>query len=634
MEDEFYDLTVKGNDLKTYIRRFQELALLCPNMVPNFKKLIEVFIGGLPRSIEENVTASKPQTLEEFITITQRLMEQVIKHQSAQEADDHKQKFKDRRNTTELCLHPPTLLLSSDFDVEDGFSSTTTLDYTPASPDYSLASSRTTASDFKTKCEPLEDPFEDHSAPLAISPFYVDLYMKVMQAYTDTSNESPIPPPQAPIASLTILPPYLKQACFLSSSSIDSSAPPQYHARIICDEKVVHIPIDGETLIIQDQVTKKKSDEKRLKDIQVVREFWEVFPEDLPSLPSIRQVEFQIDLVLGAAPVAREPYRLAPLEMQELYDQLDEHVIDSQGIHVDPAKIEAVKNWASPTTNIEVRQLLGLLGYYRRFIEDNENSTTLASCKRPAKELRQCKAKALEFQVRDCVMLTVSPRKCVIRFGKQGKHNPWYIGPFKILKRVDPVAYTLELPKELKLRLDDKLNFMEEPVKIMDREVKQLKQSRIPIVKAFAIRPLFFIIEALEVEARELRRASLALTLLHLASKSLVGLSLGKYLKELHENTFNDPKHGDTNKHNEKALEIVDLFHIPEVTLDQVMLRVFPMSLTAAASRWLRNEPSDSITNWETLKMTILNKYCPPARTAKKMEEINNFQQEPDESRF
>nr|GFB94131.1 reverse transcriptase domain-containing protein [Tanacetum cinerariifolium] len=60
----------------------------------------EVFIGGLPRSIEGNVTASKPQTLEEVITITQRLMEQVIKHQSAQEADDHKRKFKDRRNTT------------------------------------------------------------------------------------------------------------------------------------------------------------------------------------------------------------------------------------------------------------------------------------------------------------------------------------------------------------------------------------------------------------------------------------------------------------------------------------------------------------------------------------------------------
>ncbi|GJZ10210.1 putative reverse transcriptase domain-containing protein [Tanacetum coccineum] len=76
MEDEFYNLTVKGNGLKTYIRRFQELAILCPTMIPNSKKLMEVFIEGLPRSIEGNVTASKPQTLEEAITITHRLMDQ------------------------------------------------------------------------------------------------------------------------------------------------------------------------------------------------------------------------------------------------------------------------------------------------------------------------------------------------------------------------------------------------------------------------------------------------------------------------------------------------------------------------------------------------------------------------------
>ncbi|GJX71204.1 putative nucleotidyltransferase, ribonuclease H [Tanacetum coccineum] len=68
----------------------------------------------------------------------------------------------------------------------------------------------------------------------------------------------------------------------------------------------------------------KKSDEKRLEDIPVVREFPEVFPEDLPGLPPIRQVEFQIDLIPGAAPVARAPYRLAPSEMQELSDQLQE----------------------------------------------------------------------------------------------------------------------------------------------------------------------------------------------------------------------------------------------------------------------------------------------------------------------
>ncbi|GJR21348.1 reverse transcriptase domain-containing protein [Tanacetum coccineum] len=99
MEDEFYNLVVKGNDLKTYIRRFQELAVLCPNMVPNAEKLMEVFISGLPRSIEGNVTASKPQTLEEAINIAQRLMDQIIKRDSVQETNNHKRRFKDRRNT-------------------------------------------------------------------------------------------------------------------------------------------------------------------------------------------------------------------------------------------------------------------------------------------------------------------------------------------------------------------------------------------------------------------------------------------------------------------------------------------------------------------------------------------------------
>ncbi|GJT15028.1 reverse transcriptase domain-containing protein [Tanacetum coccineum] len=98
MEDGFYNLVVKGNDLKTYIRRFQELAVLCPNMVSNAEKLMEVFINGLPRSIEGNVTASKPQTLEEAINIAQRLMDQTIKRDSVQETNDRKRKLEDKGN--------------------------------------------------------------------------------------------------------------------------------------------------------------------------------------------------------------------------------------------------------------------------------------------------------------------------------------------------------------------------------------------------------------------------------------------------------------------------------------------------------------------------------------------------------
>ncbi|GJS06558.1 hypothetical protein Tco_0363354 [Tanacetum coccineum] len=70
----------------------------------------------------------------------------------------------------------------------------------------------------------------------------------------------------------------------------------------------------------------------------------------------------------------------------------------------------------------------------------------------------------------------------------------------------------------------------------------------------------------------------------------------GQFLKELHKNIFSGSEHKDANEHIEKVLEIVDLFHISKVTQDQIMLRAFPISLTGAASRWLRNQPSGSIT--------------------------------------
>ncbi|GJS14976.1 retrovirus-related pol polyprotein from transposon TNT 1-94 [Tanacetum coccineum] len=92
--------------------------------------------------------------------------------------------------------------------------------------------------------------------------------------------------------------------------------------------------------------------------------------------------------------------------------------------------------------------------------------------------------------------------------------------------------------------------------------------------------------------------------------------------------------HEDANEHIEKVLDIVDLFYIPNIIQDQVMLRDFPMSLTRVVSRWIRNKQCGSITTWEDLKTKFLSKHCPPARTTKKMKEINNFQQEPDETLY
>ncbi|GJX57188.1 putative reverse transcriptase domain-containing protein [Tanacetum coccineum] len=132
----------------------------------------------------------------------------------------------------------------------------------------------------------------------------------------------------------------------------------KYHAVIVCDEKLVRVPFGDKILIFHGdgsnnghesrlniisctkaqkyllegcpiflaQVTMKKAEdkskEKRLEEVPIVQDFPEVFPEDLPGIPPTRQVEFQIDLIPGAAPVARAPYRLAPSEMKELIDDL------------------------------------------------------------------------------------------------------------------------------------------------------------------------------------------------------------------------------------------------------------------------------------------------------------------------
>ncbi|XP_071718850.1 uncharacterized protein [Rutidosis leptorrhynchoides] len=111
-----------------------------------------------------------------------------------------------------------------------------------------------------------------------------------------------------------------------------------------------------------------------LENIDVVREFPDVFPDELQGLPPVREVEFSIDLIPGSQPISKAPYRMAPLELQELKEQLQEvaflgHVVSAEGIMMDPAKIEAIINWSRPTSVVEVRSFIGLAGYYRRFVE-------------------------------------------------------------------------------------------------------------------------------------------------------------------------------------------------------------------------------------------------------------------------
>ncbi|GJT61444.1 putative reverse transcriptase domain-containing protein [Tanacetum coccineum] len=405
---------------------------------------------------------------------------------------------------------------------------------------------------------------------------------------------------------------------------------------------------------VTEKETEDKSEEKRLEDVPIVRDFPEVFPKDFPGLPPTRQIEFQIDLVLGAAPVARAPYRLAPSKLQELSTQLEEHeehlklileLLKNEELY---AKFLKCNFWLSKNAQVEVRKeenyrteylcgmikklepradgtfclnnrswipcfgdlralimheshkskysihpgsnkmyqdlkklywwpnmkaeiatytstrqdtiwvIIDCLTKSAHFLLLKENDSMEKLTRQYLKEslqkalgtqldmstahhpqtdgqskrtiqtleymLRACmidfgkawdrqlplvefsynniyhtsikaapfealqksyvdrRCKPLEFEVGDKVMLKVSPWKGVIRFGKRGKLNTRYIGPFKVLAKVRTIAYRLELPDQLS-RIDDKLYFIEEPAEIMDHEVKHLKQSHIPIVK-------------------------------------------------------------------------------------------------------------------------------------------------------
>ncbi|GJR49599.1 putative reverse transcriptase domain-containing protein [Tanacetum coccineum] len=342
MEHELWNLKVKEFDITAYTKRFHELVQLCLEMVPSERKKIEAYIRGLTDNIKGTVIGSKPISLNEAVRMAHALMEQKAQARIERIVEGNKRKW----------------------ESSQGVSMTTT----PAEQGGYAGN------------KPLCNHCGKHH------------YCALRAREKDTTRN-------------------LSERIGIQGKEARGGL-----TRAIRDdpENTVRVPKCR---------YRKEPKEKRLEDVPVIRDFPEVFPDDLPGLPPPRQVEFKIELVPGAAPVARAPYRLAPSEMKELADQLQELLekgfirpslspwgapvlfvkkkdgtfrmcidyrelnkltiknhyplprIDDlfdqlqgssvyskidlrkrKGVHVDPAKIEAIKNWATPTTPTEVSE--------------------------------------------------------------------------------------------------------------------------------------------------------------------------------------------------------------------------------------------------------------------------------------
>nr|GEY70335.1 reverse transcriptase domain-containing protein [Tanacetum cinerariifolium] len=309
IEDKFYNLSVKGNDLKTYVRRFQELAVLCPNMVPNNEKLMEVFISGLPRSIKGNVTASKPQTLEEAINIAQR--QETFKSYAATPTENRG--YTRNRPLCHRCTLHHTGPCTIRFRVCNKVGHLTK-NYRNKGP--------VTGSNLQPVSVIFHACGEKGHYRSQCSKTNINANGRTYLLRDKNAHQDPN------VVTGTFLLNHRPARTLFDSgadrSFVSISFASMLNIPSITLDTTYNIEMADGNLVFIAQVMEKKSDEKRLKNIPVVREFPDVFLEELPGLPPVRQVEFQIDLIPEAAHVARAPYRLAPSEMQELSNQLQE----------------------------------------------------------------------------------------------------------------------------------------------------------------------------------------------------------------------------------------------------------------------------------------------------------------------
>ncbi|GKA83155.1 hypothetical protein Tco_0789903 [Tanacetum coccineum] len=255
MKQELWTLTLKGDDIKAYNNRFHELSLMCLDLVTPKKKKIERYIRGLPERVKVNVTSSKPTSLHDAINMARELVEQAVQ---AKATRDNQREIKE-----------PQLRVGATLGIYHG------------------AIGQCTSTQKK----------------------------KLAQHRTSVRREGTQPNDEL----IDLLPTRLGSFDVIVGMDWLS-----YHrAVIVCYEKIVRILLsNGEILEIQVERPEKdpkstssiKADEKKLEDITIVHDLSKVFPDDLSGLPSVRDIEFRIDLIQGRCQMIKFAISLAPIQ--------------------------------------------------------------------------------------------------------------------------------------------------------------------------------------------------------------------------------------------------------------------------------------------------------------------------------
>ncbi|GJU66371.1 putative reverse transcriptase domain-containing protein [Tanacetum coccineum] len=269
MEQELWTLTLKGDDIEAYNNRFHELVLMCPELVSTEKKKIEKYIRGFPEGIKGNVTSSKPATLHDAINMARELIEQGVQAKALRIGDSNKRKWEDQQG--------------NNYHQQQNRRQEAAKVYVAAP-----AKGRGYAGNL-----PWCNRCKAHHQPGPCPPRCGKCH-KLGHQEGECRTRIPVAGGNS-LQNVT---------CFGCGN--------HGHYRSERPEKDL-----GSLACI-------KADEKKLDDIRVVRDFPKVFPDDLLGLPLVREIEFCIDLIPGASPVVRSPYRLAPSEMLELSNQLKE----------------------------------------------------------------------------------------------------------------------------------------------------------------------------------------------------------------------------------------------------------------------------------------------------------------------